>query len=468
MPPPATVDQLLGLVRRAGAADEAAVDQFRAGRPADEPGTAEAAARAMIRDGLLTPFQAERLLRGETRGLRIAGRYRVLDKIGGGGMGRVFLCADTQTGRPVAVKVMAGSLGRDAQAVARFQREARAAARIDHPAVVPCLDAGQDGDQLYLVLEFVDGADLHRYVGVCGPLDPPAAAWYVARAAEALQTAADNGWVHRDVKPHNLMVDRAGRLRVLDLGLARPCVDDSSHLLVTELGDGDSILGTVDFIAPEQVENSSDVDGRADIYALGATFYFLLAGRPPVPDGTTDEKLTWLQSHDPWPIREVRAEVPEGMATVLARMMTKDPADRYQHPREVAAALADWAEPPPPPDPAGFPDWPPAVRRLLGLPNREGHPISPSVVTPLPSSFPRRTVRPAAPERRSIPTWVAVASMVIGLLAALLIAFRTPPAGPIPAAHAAPPSADVTGPTPQTPDVTPKTDPEPSPGSADR
>jgi eukaryotic-like serine/threonine-protein kinase len=382
----------------------------------------------------------------------------------------VFLCEDAHTGRPVAVKVMAGSLGHDRQAAARFRREAKAAARIDHPAIVPALDAGQDGHQLYMALEFVDGADLYRFVAACGPLDPPAAAHYVARAAEALQAAADQGWVHRDVKPHNLMVDRAGRLRVLDLGLARPSAEDSSLLWMTDPAACDTLLGTADFIAPEQVANSTTVDGRADVYGLGATFYFLLAGRPPLPDGTTAEKLDWLQAHYPVPIREVRPDVPAEMAAVLGRMMAKDPRDRFQAPGEVAAALVSWADSAPPsPDPAGFRDWPPAVRRLLGLPPAgEGGPALSALVTALPSSFPRRTARSTAPARRSLPGWVAVASTAVGLVTAVLIAVRPSSPDPAPAASAAPPSADVFGPVRPISDVAPGSDTHLAPATPDR
>jgi hypothetical protein len=450
MSPPATLAELVDLVRRTGVADDDAVERFRIGRTADELGAAEVVAGAMIRDGLLTPYQVQRLLRGEARGLRIGGRYRVLDKIGGGGMGRVFLCQDNRTGGPVAVKVMAGGLGQDPQATARFHREGRAATRLDHPALVPALDVGADGRQLYLALEFVDGADLYRYVGTCGPLEPATAAYYVARAADALQAAADQGWVHRDVKPHNLMVDRAGRLRVLDLGLARPCGDDSSHLQVTDPEAADALLGTVDFIAPEQVDDSSGVDGRADIYALGATFYFLLAGRPPLPDGSTGEKLEWLRSNDPVPIREVRPEVPPDMADVLARMMAKDPDDRYQAPREVCAALAAWAESAPPvPDPAALVDWPPAVRQLLGLPAREGAPAVPSVVAPLASSFPRRPGLLIPADRRPMSGWVAVLALLVGVITALLLAVRSGAIGPALSADAARPApapSDATSP----------------------
>src|SRR3954469_6487957 len=182
MPPPATPAELVEQVRRAGAARDSGFQRLPPARWA-KAATAEAAAGAMVGDGLLTPYQAQRLLRGETRGLRIADRYCVLDRIGPGGMGQGFLCEDTKTGKPVAVKVLPATLGRDPEAAARFRREARAAAVLDHPAIVRARDVGQAGPHPFLVLEFVDGADLSRYVSARGPLHPRAAAHYVARAA---------------------------------------------------------------------------------------------------------------------------------------------------------------------------------------------------------------------------------------------------------------------------------------------
>ena len=426
MSPPGTLDELVGQLRRAGAADELAIERFTAGRPPGDPGSAEAASTAMVRDGLITPYQARRLLRGESRGLRIAGKYRVLDRLGGGGMGQVYLCEDARLGRAVAVKVLPAAHSRDPEAVARFEREARATALLDHPAIVRALDVGQDGGHPFLVLEFVDGADLYCYVAARGPLDPRTAAHYVAEAADALQRAADLGWVHRDVKPHNLMVDRAGRLRLLDLGLARPFTPDSINVPVTEQG-GFALLGTADFIAPEQVVDSTQVDGRADVYSLGATFYFLLTGRPPFPEGTVAEKLTWHRTREPKPVRQVRPEVPEEMARILAKMMAKDPAARYQAPADVVDALAEWANPAPlPPAAEGLPNWPPAVRRLLRLPLSEPPVPAPPVVPALASSFPSRAAAADRAKRRTS-RWIALLSVAAGLATAAVVALRTLP-----------------------------------------
>jgi serine/threonine protein kinase len=447
MPPPATFDELVDLVKHSRAADDSAVERFRTGHKPIDTWTPEAAAEAMVREGLLTQYQAQRILRGESGGLWVGDRYRVLSQIGGGGMGRVYLCEDTRQARAVAVKVMPAALSGDPGAVARFRREQRASAVLDHPAIVRAVDVGQYGKHPFLVLEFVDGADLFRYVTIRGPLDSRVATHYVSRAAEALQRAADQGWVHRDVKPHNLMVDRTGRIRVLDLGLARSFKEDSRYPPVSDLESRGSFVGTADFIAPEQAANSSRVDGRADIYSLGATLYFLLAGRPPFPEGTVAQKLNWHRTRDPVPISQMRPDVPSGMASVLAKMMAKAPGARYQAPVEVAAALVTWAEPPPAaPDPAGLPDWPPAVRRILGLPASLTGPKVGAAGPMLPSSFPGKPASTLPPATRSLPGWAAVGSMLVGLITALLLAFRSPPPGPAPSASAAPPSAGAYSP----------------------
>src|SRR5262245_48604707 len=194
-------------------------------------------------------------------------------------------------------------------------------------------------------MEYVDGADLDRLVRTTGRLAPNRAAYYIAQAAAGLQHAAECGLVHRDIKPSNLLVDRDGVVKVLDLGLARLAGRGG----LTERFDSNSVLGTADYISPEQALNSHEVDTRADIYSLGCTFYFLLAGQAPFKDANVTQKLLMHQVTEPTPITELRDDVPPEMAAVLTRMIAKDPADRYQSPAEVMEALADWINPPPPP-----------------------------------------------------------------------------------------------------------------------
>ena len=212
-------------------------------------------------------------------------------------------------------------------------------ARLDHPNIVTAHDADRDGTRLFLVMEYIDGKNLHDLVKAVGVIHPHQAANFIRQAALGLQHAHEHGLVHRDIKPHNLLVDRTGAVKVLDLGLARFFHDDADDL--SRRNDA-SPLGTADYMAPEQALDSHTADVRADIYSLGATFYYLLAGQSPFHGKTPREKFLAHQSQQPLPIRELRAEVPVGMALVIERMMAKDPRQRYQAPIDVAEALTPW------------------------------------------------------------------------------------------------------------------------------
>src|SRR5262249_36147089 len=188
----------------------------------------------------------------------------------------------------------------------------RAAAALDHPNIVRVFDMCQEDKLLYMVMEYVDGISLQDLVAKTGPLDIAAACHYARQVAFGLQHAHELGFVHRDIKPANLLLDRVGVVKILDLGLVRSEADAEAGL--TRQLDSRSILGTADYVAPEQAVDSSGVDIRADIYALGATLYFLLAGRPLFPEGRTAQKLMWQQMKDPIPITRLRKEVPAELA----------------------------------------------------------------------------------------------------------------------------------------------------------
>ncbi|HKB05171.1 MAG TPA: protein kinase [Gemmataceae bacterium] len=305
----------------------------------------KAVADALVANRLLTKFQTSLLIQGKSKTLTIAGKYRLIDRLGAGGMGLVYLCEHLKMKRPVAVKVLPHKNAAEPGQLDRFLREAQAAAALKHPNIVQAYDLDQDAGVHYLVMEFVDGADLDRLVSKIGALDPNRAAYYVAQAALGLQHAAERGMVHRDIKPSNLLVDREGIVKVLDLGLARL----SGRAGLTERFDANAVIGTADYIAPEQALNSSEVDVRADIYSLGCTFYFLLAGHAPFKDANVTQKLLMHQMRDAPSILQVRTDVHPRMAAIVARMMAKDPAQRYQQPIEVAEDLAPWTDPPPPP-----------------------------------------------------------------------------------------------------------------------
>ena len=327
------------------------------------PADPREAAEAMVRDGLITNFQAEQFLLGKWRGFTI-GKYKLLERVGIGGMGQVFLCEHMFMKRRVAVKVLPPAKAEQPAALGRFYREARAAGSLEHPNIVRTFDIDQDGSLHFIVMEYVDGSNLLDVVKKFGPLDVGRAVHYTRQVADGLDYAYRNGIIHRDVKPGNVLIDRAGTAKVLDLGLARFYRDQTD--LLTVKYDDKIVLGTADYVAPEQVANSHGVDVRADVYALGATLYFLLAGHPPFPSGTVSQKLLWHRTKDPTPICRVRPEVPAGLGAVLARMMAKDPTVRYQTPADVAAALLHWLPATVPlPDDAEMPHLSPAATEVL-------------------------------------------------------------------------------------------------------
>jgi serine/threonine protein kinase len=294
----------------------------------------------------------------------IAGKYRLLELLGVGGMGAVYLCEHVFMKRLVALKVLPQEKMSDPENVERFYREARAVAALNDPNIVRAYDLDQAEGLHFLVMEYVDGASLQEIVARFGPLDPTRAASYIAQAANGLQHAAELSMVHRDIKPANLLLDRTGVVKILDMGLARFFAD--KHDNVTAKFDEKCILGTADYLAPEQAL-TNEVDTRADIYALGGTLYFLLTGQSPAPDGTIAQKLVFHQTQNPIPVEQLRPDVPPGLAALVRRMMAKDPAKRPQTPADVAEALAPWTDPylPPPPE-HEMPDLCPAVLALSG------------------------------------------------------------------------------------------------------
>src|SRR5262249_53267008 len=236
----------------------------------------------------------------------------------------------------------------DPSSLERFYREARAVAALDHQNIVRAYDIDQDDNLHFLVMEYVDGSSLQDIIRKTGPMNPTRACHYIYWSAIGLQHAHAAGLIHRDIKPGNILVDRQGVVKILDLGLARFFNDDQD--LLTKKYD-ESVLGTADYLAPEQAIDSHAVDGRADIYSLGATFYFLLSGNPPFADGTVAQKLLWHQTRSPKPVREVRPDVPVDVAAVLGKMMSKKQEERYQTPAQLAEALLKFTQTPIPPPP---------------------------------------------------------------------------------------------------------------------
>jgi len=343
MPAPTTVEDFLDFGFRSGLLKQTAVQTLQTRLNGHSPTTPRALADACIEQGLLTSFQAEKLLAGRWRGFVIAEKYRLLERLGAGGMGAVYLCEHVHMGRHVALKVLPLAQAEDPASLARFYREARAVARLDHPNIVRAHDIDCEDKLHFLVLEYVDGCNLHAFVRRNGVLAPERAAQYICQAAHGLQHAHEAGLVHRDIKPGNLLLDRQGVVKVLDMGLARFFNEDSGAY-VKEYETG-YVIGTADYLAPEQVVDSQ-VDIRADIYSLGGSLYYLLVGKSPFQDGTFAQKMIWHQVRQPKPVRSLRSDMPAELAQVLDTMLAKEPGRRYQTPAEVAEALAPWAQAP--------------------------------------------------------------------------------------------------------------------------
>ena len=366
MPAPVNVAEFLDLVRKSGLLPDARLDELidRHRATGTLPQLIDQFAAVLVREGLLTFFQAKQLKLGRYKRFTIGSKYRLLELIGAGGMGAVYLCEHTLMKRLVALKVLPVEKLEDPSSLERFHREARAVAALDHPNIVRAYDIDQHEKLHFLVMEYVDGNSLQDLVARHGPMDPIRAAHYIAQSAVGLQHAHELGMVHRDVKPGNLLLDRTGVIKVLDMGLAR--FFNKPNDVVTEKYDEKCVLGTADYLAPEQAV-SNQVDIRADIYSLGGTLHFLLTGQTPFPDGTIAAKLVAHQTKDPKPVESFRHDVPPGIIEVLRHMLAKTPEARYQEPIDVADALAEWADLPIDPPPAKeMPGLCPLVLSLTG------------------------------------------------------------------------------------------------------
>jgi len=352
VPSPLTVPDLCHLIAKSELVGRTVLDDYLAQlRSAGEvPEAPRDLLTLAVRDKLLTPFQARLLLQGKWKNFFLAGKYKVLDHLGTGGMGSVFLCEHRHMRRRVAVKILPPDPS-DPTHVQRIRREAEAVAMLDHPNIVRAFDLDREGGLHFLVMEYIDGASLQYLVDSRGRPAVERAVNYVAQAALGLQHAHHNGLVHRDVKPSNLMLDWAGTVKLLDLGLARFARTPDN---LTQSADSKTVLGTADYLAPEQARSSS-VDGRADIYALGAVAYFMLTGKTPFDGGSVAQKLIRHQTEVPGLVTSLRPDVPEGLAAVVARMLDKDPARRPQTANRVIAELRPWVVDVPPPTPEEMP-----------------------------------------------------------------------------------------------------------------
>lgn len=304
------------------------------------PEAAAPIAAAAVKAGLLTQWHTEKLLTGKYKGFFL-GKYKLLGHIGTGGMSSVYLAEHVRMQDKRAIKVLPRTRVKDATYLARFQLEAKAIASLNHPNIVSAYDIDNENDVHYIVMEYVEGVDLQVLVRRDGPLPPGEAALLLAQAADGLHHAHQRGVIHRDVKPANLLLDLEGRIRLLDMGLALVSAQEEESLTVVH---NENVLGTADYLAPEQALNSHNVDHRADIYGLGCTLYFLLTGRPPFPEGSLAQRIAKHQNEMPTSIRKIRSDCPGELEGICVKMMQKDPQYRYQTAADVAEVLRRFAE----------------------------------------------------------------------------------------------------------------------------
>jgi serine/threonine-protein kinase len=297
-------------------------------------------ARQAVQLNLLTLWQAQQLLVGRTNGFKV-GRYVLVDLIGHGGMGRVYLAKDSRLNRMVALKILAPERMNNPRAIARFQREGRVGAQLQHENLVRIYDFGESNGRYYLVMEYIEGRTIGSLIAEQGPMPPPTAARLGRQIALGLEHAYKKDLIHRDVNPYNILVTHDGTAKLTDLGLA---IDLGDNERVTRDG---ATVGTFDYVAPEQARHSHSVDIRSDIYSLGCTLHHMISGQVPFPTPSLPEKLYSHQALEPPLLNQLVPGVPEGLAEVVRWMMRKSPEDRPATPLIVAQALEPYLDEPP-------------------------------------------------------------------------------------------------------------------------
>jgi serine/threonine protein kinase len=319
------------------------------GVPRDQREDPQALADHLVRAGKLSRFQARKLLKGAALGL-VLGPYQILAPIGRGGMGTVFLARDDRSGQLLALKVLPPKKAKsEGRILARFRREMEMCRLVAHAHLAWTQEVGEYRGVHYIAMEYIPGRTLSRLVASEGPLALPRAARLMAEVASGLEHAHEKGLIHRDLKPGNIQVTPRDHAKVLDLGLALVYGETADTKVVGGVG---YIVGSMDFIAPEQTTNAASVDRRSDLYSLGCTLFFALTGQPPFPGGTSREKIKRQRYEEPPSLAERRPELPPAFVDLVSRLMCKDPEGRPATAAEAEKELSAWAagDPPQPPD----------------------------------------------------------------------------------------------------------------------
>jgi eukaryotic-like serine/threonine-protein kinase len=320
----------------------AALDPLLATLPREsEADAAVRLARRLIQEGRITHYQARKLLAGATQGFFLGG-YRILRPLGEGGMGKVYLAEHSEGGVQVAIKVLPPrKAAEEEQAVLRFRREMDLSRRVRHPNLARSLGDGEERGVHFMILEYIPGESLFQAVKGehGGAFRVPDVARLFLKVIDGLDAAHAAGLVHRDIKPSNIMITPDGDARLLDLGLARAVEDDRP------LTRQNIVVGTLDYISPEQIVNAASADCRSDLYSLGCTIYFALAARPPFEGGDIVNKIFKQRMDDPEPLERVARGVPPAFAAIVRKLMAKNPDDRYQNCAQLRTDLARWTDP---------------------------------------------------------------------------------------------------------------------------
>jgi serine/threonine protein kinase len=308
----------------------------------DRRDDARALADHLIKKGKLSRFQANKLLKGTAKGF-ILGPYQIVAPLGKGGMGTVYMARDQRTGQLVALKVLAPERARtEERTLERFKREMELCRRVAHPHIAMTFDVGlvEAKGVYYIAMEYIPGKSLYRVVTDEGPLNVPRVAHFGLEIAAGLEHAHKQGLIHRDLKPSNVVVTPHDHAKILDFGLALVAGEKGAAEII---GGQGYIVGSMDYISPEQTQDASKVDARADVYGLGCTLFFALTGQPPFPGGTSTDKIYKHRNEVPPQLSALRPDVPMDFADIIHRMMAKDPGLRLPTARVVVEALRPWA-----------------------------------------------------------------------------------------------------------------------------
>lgn len=419
---------LLKLLEKSGIADQDELKESLGSLSAKVDGSAVGTQELtdhLIESGIITQWHADKLLAGKYKGFFLD-KYKLLGHLGTGGMSSVYLAESKNTRKKRAIKVLPKKKVSDKSYLDRFYREGKAAASLNHPNIVRVYDINNSGDTHYMVMEYVQGKDLYETVRDDGAMPIDEVVDSIYQSAEGLLHAHEKGMVHRDIKPANLLRTESNSIKILDLGLALFNTEGEESLTVLY---NEKVMGTADYLSPEQAVNSHEVDHRADIYSLGCTLYFLVTGRPPFDKGTLAQRIAMHQSKEPDSILDSREDCPQSLVDICTKMMRKNPDDRFADCNEVMKTLAEFRNspetfkldlsPPTPvvakePAPAKEVDTKPVAAKPSG-------PYAIDTMTPGASSA-RIAKAPTIrrKRRKSTPKWL-VPALIVGMIIALIV-----------------------------------------------